>query len=225
MARFLSIKSSLAAVSAAVLLAACGGSNGVTLGTTDLPAITVDNLTQATAEQYAALLQNKWASLPVGVIFTEAGAPNVSAGTSFKFTPIPTGAPSNAISGFTLNSAQGTFSGYIAAGSTILCGQGTWNSVTYPNVNNPADADGNACFTINGDMTLDPNTKNLTGGSQNVDISVVITGGGQTSTSTVTTTLTITLNNDGTATITDPTTGTNFTVDSVEVTGSTGGTT
>jgi hypothetical protein len=223
MARFFSIKNSLAVVSAAVLLAACGSGSSSYVATEDLPAITVSTDTQNTAEQYAALLLNKTAALPAGVIFTEAGAPTVTSGTTFTFTPVPTGAPANAISGFTLNNAQGTFSGYIAAGSTILCGKGTWNGVTYPTPPDTGDANGNVCFTINGNMVLDPNTNKLTAGSQTIDITVTITGAGFTpTTSTVTTTVTVTFNSNGTATISDPTTGTNFTVDTAEVTGAAG---
>lgn len=202
-------------------LAACGGGGDGTLVTKDLPAITVSAATEATAEQYAKLLVNKTASLPVGTIFTEAGAPTVTTGTTFTFTAIPAGAPANAISGFKLNTAQGTFTGYIAAGSTILCGKGTWNGVTYPNATNTADANGNTCFKINGDMKLDPQTDRLVAGTQNVDIAVTITGAGVTTQSTVTTSLTVSYSADGTtATITDPTTGTSFTVDTAVVTGS-----
>jgi hypothetical protein len=202
-------------------LAACGGGGDGTLVTKDLPAITVSAATEATAEQYAKLLVNKTASLPVGTIFTEAGAPTVTTGTTFTFTAIPAGAPANAISGFKLNTAQGTFTGYIAAGSTILCGKGTWNGVTYPNATNTADANGNTCFKINGDMKLDPQTDRLVAGTQNVDIAVTITGAGVTTQSTVTTSLTVSYSADGTtATITDPTTGTSFTVETAVVTGS-----
>ncbi len=203
-------------------LAACGGggSDG-TLVTKDLPSVTVAAATQATAKQYAALLANKTASLPAGAIFTEVGAPTVTTGTTFTFTAIPAGAPANAISGFKLNTAQGTFSGYIAAGSTILCGKGTWNGVTYPNATNTADANGNTCFKINGNMVLDPQTDRLVAGTQNVDIAVTITGAGVTSQSTVVTSLTVSYSADGTtATITDPTTGTSFVVNTAVVTGS-----
>ncbi|PRD68065.1 hypothetical protein C6P61_12880 [Malikia spinosa] len=201
-------------------LAACGGGGDGTLVTQDLKAVTVSAATEATAEQYAKLLVNKTASLPVGAIFTEAGAPTVAANTSFTFTPIPAGAPANAISGFTLNSAQGTFSGYIAAGSTILCGKGTWGGTTYPIPPSTGDANGNACFTINGNMVLDPNTDRLVAGTQNVDITVTITGAGTTSRSTVSTSVTVTYSADGTtATITDST-GNSFVVDTVVVTGS-----
>lgn len=202
-------------------LAACGGGGDGTLVTKDLPAITVSAATEATAEQYAKLLVNKTASLPVGTIFTEAGAPTVTTGTTFSFTAIPAGAPANAISGFKLNTAQGTFTGYIAAGSTILCGKGTWNGVTYPNATNTADANGNTCFKINGDMKLDPQTDRLVAGTQNVDIAVTITGAGVTTQTTVTASLTVSYSADGTtATITDPTTGTSFTVETAVVTGS-----
>ena len=204
-------------------LAACGGGGGDgTLVTQDLPAITVAAATQTTAKQYAALLANKTASLPAGAIFTEAGAPTVTSGTTFTFTAVPAGAPANAISGFKLNTAQGTFSGYIAAGSTILCGKGTWNGVTYPIPPSTGDANGNACFTINGNMVLDPRTDRLVAGTQNVDIAVTITGAGfAPSTSTITTSLTVSYSADGsTATITDPTTGTSFVVNTVVVTGS-----
>ena len=201
-------------------LAACGGGGDGTLVTQDLKAITVSKATEATAEQYAKLLVNKTAELPAGAIFTEAGAPTVNAGTTFTFTPIPAGAPANAISGFTLSSAQGTFSGYIAAGSTILCGKGTWGSTTYPNSTYPADANGNACFTINGNMVLDPNTNHLVAGTQNIDIIVTITGGGKTVTKTVTATVTVSYSADGTtATITDNA-GNSFVVNTVVVTGS-----
>ena len=201
-------------------LAACGGGGDGTLVTQDLKAITVSKATEATAEQYAKLLVNKTAELPAGAIFTEAGAPTVTAGTTFTFTPIPTGAPANAISGFTLSSAQGTFSGYIAAGSTILCGKGTWGGTTYPIPPSTGDANGNACFTINGNMVLDPSTDRLVAGTQNVDITVTITGAGTTSRSTVSTSVTVTYSADGTtATITDST-GNSFVVDTVVVTGS-----
>ena len=201
-------------------LAACGGGGDGTLVTQDLKAITVSAATEATAEQYAKLLVNKTASLPAGAIFTEAGAPTVTSGTSFTFTAIPAGAPANAISGFKLSDAQGTFSGYIAAGSTILCGQGTWGGVTYPNATNTADANGNACFTINGNMVLDPNTDRLVAGTQNVDITVTITGGGNTVASTVATSVTVSYSADGTtATITDNA-GNSFVVNTVVVTGS-----
>ena len=206
-------------------LAACGGggSDG-TLVTKDLQAVTVGSSSPtvlATSKQYAALLANKTASLPAGAIFTEVGAPTVTTGTTFTFTAIPAGAPANAISGFKLNTTQGTFSGYIAAGSTILCGKGTWNGVTYPNATNTADANGNTCFKINGNMVLDPQTDRLVAGTQNVDIAVTITGGGVTSQSTVVTSLTVSYSADGTtATITDPTTGTSFVVNTAVVTGS-----
>lgn len=201
-------------------LAACGGGSGGTLVTEDLPAITVSAATETTAKNYAALLADKTASLPVGAIFIQAGAPTVTAGTSFTFTAIPAGAPANAISGFQLNSAQGTFSGYIAAGSTILCGQGTWNSVTYPNGTNIADGDGNTCFQINGDMVLDPVTDRLVAGTQNVDITVTITGNGATTTTNVPVSVTISYSTDGsTATITDGS-GNSLVVDTVVVTGS-----
>lgn len=203
-------------------LAACGGGGDGTLVTKDLAAITVDDTTKATAEQYAKLLVNKTAELPVGAIFKQAGAPTVATNTSFTFTAIPAGAPANAISGFKLNGdADNNFSGYIAAGSTILCGQGTWGGVTYPNSTYPAtDGKGNACFEIDGDMTLDPNTNRLVAGTQNVDIIVTITGGGKTVTKTVTTSVTVTYSADGTtATITDSA-GTSFVVDTVVVTGS-----
>ena len=206
-------------------LAACGGggSDG-TLVTKDLQAVTVGSSSPtvlATSKQYAALLANKTASLPAGAIFTEVGAPTVTTGTTFTFTAIPAGAPANAISGFKLNTAQGTFSGYIAAGSTILCGKGTWNGVTYPNATNTADANGNTCFKINGNMVLDPQTDRLVAGTQNVDIAVTITGAGVTSQSTVVTSLTVSYSADGTtATITDPTTGTSFVVNTAVVTGS-----
>ena len=207
-------------------LAACGGGSGDgTLVTKDLTAITVSAATEATAEQYAKLLVNKTASLPAGAIFTEAGAPTVTSGTNFTFTAIPAGAPANAISGFKLSDAQGTFSGYIAAGSTILCGKGTWNGVTYPIPPSTGDANGNACFTINGNMVLDPNTDRLVAGTQNVDITVSITGGGNTVSSPITTSVTVTYSADGTtATITDST-GTSFVVDTVVVTGSATGST
>ena len=204
-------------------LAACGGGgDGGTLVTKDLPAITVSAATQASAKTYTAMLLDKTATLPAGAIFTDTvNAPTVTAGTTFTFTPIPAGAPSNAISGFKLNTTQGTFNGYIAAGSTILCGKGTWNGVTYPIPPSTGDANGNACFTINGNMTLDPATDRLVAGTQNVDITVTITGAGTTTTSTATTSLTVTYSADGTtATITDPTTGTSLVVDTVVVTGS-----
>ncbi len=211
---------------AAATLAACGGGGGGnTLATEDLPAITVSSSTQATAEQYAALLTNKSASLPAGAIFTDPSAPTVTAGTNFTFTAVPSGLtiPAGApkpISGFTLNPTQGTFSGYIAAGSTILCGKGTWNGVTYPIPPSTGDANGNACFTINGNMVLDPNTERLVAGTQNVDITVTITGGGTTATTPVTTSVTVSYSADGTtATITD-TSGNSFVVDTVVVTGS-----
>lgn len=203
-------------------LAACGGGSGDgTLVTKDLTAITVSAATEATAEQYAKLLVNKTASLPAGAIFTEAGAPTVAANTSFTFTPIPAGAPANAISGFKLSDAQGTFSGYIAAGSTILCGKGTWNGVTYPIPPSTGDANGNACFTINGDMTLDPNTNRLVAGTQEVDITVTITGGtGTPAVTPVKASVTVTYSADGTtATITDSN-GNSLVVDTVVVTGS-----
>lgn len=228
MARFFSIKNSLAVVSAAVLLAACGSGSSSYVATEDLPAITVSADKQSTAEQYAALLLNKTAALPAGAIFTEAGAPTVASDTTFTFTAIPTGLQIAAgdpqpIAGFKLNSTGDNFSGYIAAGSTILCGQGTWNGVTYPTPLDTGDANGNVCFTINGNMVLDPNTNKLTAGSQTIDITVTITGAGFTpTTSTVTTTVTVTFNSNGTATISDPTTGTNFTVDTAEVTGAAG---
>ena len=219
--RFKRILRTLAIAGAIGGLAACGGGGGGgTLVTTDLPAITVSKDTKATAEQYAKFLVDKTASLPVGAIFTEAGAPVVTAGTTITFTPTPAGAPANAISGFKLNTAQGTFSGYIVAGSTILCGKGTWNNVTYPNSDNPGDINGNACFKINGDMVLDPATDRLVAGTQNVDITVTITGNGATTTSKVTTSVTVTYSGDGTtATIADPNTGTSFTVNTVVVTG------
>lgn len=207
-------------------LAACGGggSDG-TLVTKDLPAVTVGSSSTtvlATSKQYAALLANKTASLPTGAIFLEAGAPTVKDGTSFTFTPVPAGAPANAISGFQLNGGvANNFSGYIAAGSTILCGKGTWNSVTYPNATNTADANGNTCFKINGNMVLDPQTDRLVAGTQNVDIAVTITGAGVSATTPLVASLTVSYSADGTtATITDPTTGTSFVVDTVVVTGS-----
>lgn len=201
-------------------LAACGGGGDGTLVTQDLKAVTVSAATEATAEQYAKLLVNKTASLPVGAIFTEAGAPTVTAGTNFTFTPIPAGAPASAISGFKLSDAKGTFSGYIAAGSTILCGKGTWGGTTYPIPPSTGDANGNACFTINGNMVLDPSTDRLVAGAQNVDITVTITGAGTTTRSTVSTSVTVTYSADGTtATITDSA-GTSFVVDTVVVTGS-----
>ena len=202
-------------------LAACGGGGDGTLVTKDAQAITVSKVTEATAEQYAKLLLNKTATLPAGAIFTEAGAPTVTAGTTFTFTAIPAGAPANAISGFKLNTAQGTFSGYIAAGSTILCGQGTWNGVTYPNATYPAtDGNGNACFTINGDMVLDPVTGRLQAGTQDIEIILTIIVDGKPTTTKVTTTVTVSYSADGTtATITDSN-GNSFVVDTVVITGS-----
>jgi hypothetical protein len=205
-------------------LAACGGGGDGTLVTKDLAAITVDDTAKAItiAKDYAKLLVNQTAELPAGAIFKEAGAPTVAANTIFTFTPIPADAPTNAISGFKLNGgADNNFSGYIAAGSTILCGQGTWGGVTYPNSTYPAtDGKGNACFEIDGDMVLDPNTNRLVAGTQNIDIIVTITGGGKTVTKTVTTSVTVTYSADGTtATITDSA-GNSFVVDTVVVTGS-----
>jgi len=218
--RFKRILRTLAIAGAIGGLTACGGGGGGTLVTTDLPAITVGKDTKVTAEQYAKLLVDKTASLPAGAIFTEAGAPVVTSGTTFTFTPIPAGSPPNTISGFKLNTTYGTFSGYIVAGSTILCGKGTWNNVTYPNTDNPGDTNGDVCFKINGDMVLDPVTDRLVAGTQNVDITVTITGSGATTTSKVTTSVTVTYSGDGTtATITDPNTGTSFTVNTVVVTG------
>lgn len=212
----------LATVAGAIAgLAACGGGGGGgALVTTDLPAITVGADTQAIALKYAALLLGKTASLPSGIIFTEAGAPTVTSGTTFTFTAIPAGAPSNTISGFQLGTNYGTFSGYIKAGSTIVCGKGTWNNVTYPVPPSLGDADGNVCFTINGNMVIDPATDRLVPGTQNIDIRVSITGGGTAVDSTVTTSVTVAYNADGTtATITDPISGTSFTVATAVVTG------
>lgn len=218
--RFKQTLKTLAVASAIASLVACGGGGGGgQLVTQDLPAITVKTSTQSQATQYAALLRDKTGELPAGSIFIEAGAPNVTAGTTFIFTAIPPGAPANAISGFKLTNAYGSFSGYIAAGSTILCGQGRWNSVTYPISPSMGDSNGNACFTINGDMTMNPYTNSLQEGSQTIDISVVITGSGNTVTSSVTATVNVTVNTDGTATIADPITGTSFTVNTFVITG------
>jgi hypothetical protein len=203
-------------------LAACGGGGDGTLVTKDVSAIKVGMDSKATAELYAKFLRNKNAVLPEGAIFKLAGAPNVKKDTAFTFTTTPTGTPAkaNAISGFTLSSTEGTFNGYIAAGSTILCGKGTWGSTTYPNSTYPADDNGNACFTIDGDMWLDPVTGRLQAGPQNIDIIVTITGGGKTVTTTVTISVTVTFSADGTtATITDSNDN-SFVVDTLVITGS-----
>ena len=90
--------------------------------------------------------------------------------------------------------------------------------MTYPIPPSTGDANGNACFTINGNMVLDPNTNRLVAGTQNVHIAVTITGAGfTTTTSNVTTSVTVTYGADGT--ITDPVSGTSFTVDTVVISG------
>ena len=93
--------------------------------------------------------------------------------------------------------------------------------MTYPIPPSTGDANGNACFTINGDMTLDPNTNRLVAGTQEVDITVTITGGtGTPAVTPVKASVTVTYSADGTtATITDSN-GNRLVVDTVVVTGS-----
>jgi hypothetical protein len=224
MARFLSIKSSLAAVSAAVLLAACGDSSNVKTVTVteDIPVITLSPDTIDEAKALSAALVGVTIPLPEGNLFG-AGGPVLPADSTLTFTALPpVGAPANAISGFSIQTGTDTFTGYIVAGSTKVCGSGTIGGVIIP-LTDPL-----TCLTIDGSgLNIDADTTGLTGDSTNFAISVVIQSNvGNTDPVTTQVPATVTINPDGSFVLKDQDGNTLGGGDTVEVvTGSTGGTT
>lgn len=221
MTRLFSIKHSLAAVSAAVLLAACGGGSSVNTVpvTQDLAAVTLSPTTINEAKALASTLVGVSIPLPAGNLFEGAGSPALAPDSTLTFTAVPFGAPPEAIAGFEIKSGTDTFTGYIKAGSTFVCGTGTIGGNTYAT---------ETCLEIAGDgLVIDADTTGLTGDSTSFNITVVLkTEAGDSAPVTTTVPATIEINDDGSFVLKDEGGNTIGEGDTIEVvTGTTGGTT